>query len=231
MPAPAARDRLHGTLDALILETLSWGPRHGYAITRWLRDSSADGILPQAQNPGIFSSVVARTDGDPDGVGEALRAAIWSVDRDQPVWKIRSMASLVDRDVAPKQFTALLTGAFAILALVLAVIGVYGVMSYAVAQRTREIGIRMALGAGRQEVVRMVVGRGLRIIALATGFGVAAAWAGARLLQSQLFGVSATDLVTFIAVPVTLAAGAVLACWAPARRAARVDPVIALQSE
>ena len=77
----------------------------------------------------------------------------------------------------------------------------------------------------------MVVGRGLRIIALATGFGVAAAWAGARLLQSQLFGVSATDLVTFIAVPVTLAAGAVLACWAPARRAARVDPVIALQSE
>ena len=186
---------------------------------------------PKAQVGGIFASVAARTDGDPDALGETMRAAIWSVDRDQPVWKIRSMRSLVDRDVAPQQFTTQLTGAFALLALVLAVIGVYGVMSYAVAQRTREIGIRMALGAGRSQVVRMVVGRGIRIIAVATVLGLAAAYAAARLIRGQLYGVSANDLVTFVAVPVALAAVAALACYLPALRAARVDPMTALQAE
>ena len=110
-------------------------------------------------------------------------------------------------------------------------VGVYGVMSYAVAQRTREIGIRMALGAGRGEVVRMVVGRGVRIILIATLLGLAASYAAARLIRSQLFGVSATDLVTFAVVPIALAAVAVLACYLPARRAVQVDPVVALQAE
>jgi putative ABC transport system permease protein len=187
--------------------------------------------LAKAQNPGIFSSVVARTDGDPDALGDALRAAIWSVDPDQPVWKIRSMESLVARDLSPKRFTAALSGAFAVLALLLAVIGVYGVMSYAVAQRTREIGIRMALGAGRGEVERMVLWRGLQIVAVATVLGLAAAYGAARLIASQLFGVPPTDGVTFVAVPLGLAAVAMVACWLPARRAARVDPVIALQGE
>jgi putative ABC transport system permease protein len=187
--------------------------------------------LAKAQNPGIFSSVVARTDGDPDALGDALLAAIWSVDPDQPVWKIRSMESLVARDLAPQRFTAVLSGSFAVLALLLAVVGVYGVMSYAVAQRTREIGIRMALGAGRGEVERMVLWRGLRIVAVATVLGLAAAYGAARLIASQLFGVPPTDLVTFVAVPLGLAAVAMVACWLPARRAARVDPVIALQAE
>ena len=162
---------------------------------------------------------------------DQMRKAIWAVDRDQPVWKIRSMRYLVDRDVAPQQFTMRLAGSFALLALVLAVVGVYGVMSYAVAQRTREIGIRMALGAGRGEVVRMVVGRGVRIILIATLLGLAASYAAARLIRSQLFGVSATDLVTFAVVPIALAAVAVLACYLPARCAAQVDPVVALQAE
>ena len=187
--------------------------------------------LAKAQNPGIFSSVAARTDGDPDALADALRAAIWSVDPDQPVWKIRTMESLVARDVAPQRFTAMLSSSFAVLALVLAAIGVYGVMSYTVAQRTREIGIRMALGAGRGEVERMVLRRGLRIVVVATALGLAAAYGGARLIASQLFGVPPTDLVTFVAVPLGLAAVAMLACWLPARRAARVDPVIALQGE
>jgi putative ABC transport system permease protein len=187
--------------------------------------------VAKAQNPGIFSSVVARTVGDPDALGDDIRAAIWSVDRDQPVWKIRSMHSLVDRDVAPHRFTAVLTGAFALLALLLALIGVYGVMSYAVAQRTREIGIRMALGAARGEVVRMVLLRGLKIVAVATVAGLLAAYGAAQLIQRQLFHVPPTDLVTFVSVPAVLAAAATLACWLPARRAARVDPVVALQSE
>jgi putative ABC transport system permease protein len=187
--------------------------------------------MAKTQNPGIFSSVAARTVGDPEALGDAVREAIWAVDADQPVWKIRSMRSLLERDLAPRRFTMVLASSFALLALVLAVVGVYGVMSYAVAQRTREVGIRMALGAARGEVVRMVLGDGLRLVTLATALGLAGAYGGARLIQRQLFNVPPTDPVTFASVPAALAAVAALACWLPARRAARVDPVIALQSE
>ena len=126
---------------------------------------------------------------------------------------------------------ARLTAGFALLALVLALIGVYGVMSYVVAQRTLEIGIRMALGAARGEVVRLVLGRGLRIVAAGTTLGLVAAYAGARVIERQLFGVAAADLTTFVSVPIVLVAVAALACWVPARRAARVDPAIALSAE
>ena len=187
--------------------------------------------VAKAQSPGIFSSVVARTTGDPEATGPAVRDAIWSVDRDQPVWKIRSLASLLDRDLAPRRFTARLTGGFAVLALLLALIGVYGVMSYVVAQRTREIGIRMALGASRGEVVRLVLGGGLRIVAVGTAFGLTAAYFGARLIERQLFRVPPTDLATFLLVPAALIAVSAVACWLPARRAALVDPVLALQGE
>jgi predicted permease len=187
--------------------------------------------VAKAQNGGIFHSVVARTAGDPDAMGDVVRNAIWAVDRDQPVWKIRSMAALLDYDLAPRRFTARLTAGFALLALLLALIGVYGVMSYVVAQRTRETGIRMALGAARGEVVRLVLGRGLRIVAAGIGLGLVAAYAGARVIEGQLFGVPAADLATFVAVPVVLVGVAAVACWVPARRAARVDPAIALSAE
>jgi predicted permease len=187
--------------------------------------------LSKAQSAGIFTSIAARTAGDPDAMAESVREAIWAVDRDQPVWKIRSMESLLDRDLAPRRFTARLTGGFALLALLLALIGVYGVMSYVVVQRTREIGIRMALGAARGEVVRMVLGRGLRIVAVGTGPGLVGAYAGARAIERQLFGVPAVDLVTFVSVPLLLVLVAAAACWVPARRAARVDPAIALSAE
>ena len=141
------------------------------------------------------------------------------------------MAMLLDHDLAPRRFTSRLTAGFAVLALVLAVIGVYGVMSYVVAQRTREIGIRMALGAARGEVVRLVLGRGLRIVAAGTGLGLVAAYAGARAIERQLFGVPAADLTTFVSVPLVLLVVAAVACWVPARRAARVDPAIALSAE
>jgi predicted permease len=187
--------------------------------------------MAKAQNPGIFSSVAARTVGDPEALGNAVREAIWAVDPEQPVWKIRSMRWLLERDLAPRRFTMMLASSFALLALVLAVVGVYGVMSYAVAQRTREVGIRMALGAAHGAVVRMVLGDGLRLVTMATTLGLAGAYGGARLIQRQLFNVPPTDPVTFVSVPAALAAVAALACWLPARRAARVDPAIALQSE
>jgi putative ABC transport system permease protein len=186
---------------------------------------------PLPQSPGIFTSVVARTGGDPETFAGPLRAAIGSVDPDQPVWKVRSLEFLVARDVAPARFTMALSGAFALLALLLAVVGVYGVMAYAVAQRTREVGIRLALGAQPAQVVRGVAGRGLRIVGVAAVLGLAAAVAAARLLRSQLYGVSPYDPLTFLAVAVGLAAVASLACYLPARRAARVDPAITLRGE
>ena len=187
--------------------------------------------VSKAQNPGIFSSIALRTSGDPDRMQDALLGAIWSVDRDQPVWKVRSMASLLERDLAPRRFTARLTGGFALVAVLLAMIGVYGVMSYVVAQRTREIGIRMALGAASGTVVRMVLRRALRIVGAGTVLGLAGAYAGARLIARQLYGVPPTDLATFVAVPALLAVVATLACWVPARRAARVEPGVALSVE
>jgi predicted permease len=193
--------------------------------------STAQIYGPVEQQPGIFASVVARTAGDPMALVAAVRAAIWSVDRDQPVWKFRSMASLVSGDLAMPRFTMALTGAFAVLALLLAAIGVYGVMSYAVAQRTREVGIRMALGAQTGQVVGMVLRRGLRIVGWATGLGVVASLGASRLLRTQLFGVSAADPLTLVAACVVLTGVAVVACWLPARRAARVDPVVALREE
>ena len=192
---------------------------------------SAEIYEATAQQPDIFSSVVARTSGDPDAFANALRGAIWSVDRDQPVWKVRSLASLVDHDIAPRRFALALAGLFAGLAVLLAIVGVYGVMSYLLLQRTREMGIRLALGARRSAIVGLVLGRGAVVIAIALGAGMAAAFAAARLLRSQLYGVGAADPLTFIAVPLLLAAVALLATWLPARRAARVDPMIALRTE
>jgi putative ABC transport system permease protein len=186
---------------------------------------------PMLQSPDIFNSVVARTRGDPDALGSAVRAAIWSVDRDQPVWKVRSLESLVNRDIAPRSFALTLAGVFAVIAVVLAAIGVYGVMSYLLAQRTREVGIRMALGARESQVVRLVVRRGARVIAVAVIIGSVAALLAARLLRSQLYGVEAADPLTFLAVSVLLGAIALLATYIPARRAARVDPMIALRTE
>ena len=199
---------------------------------RTLREAPSPQLYrPMTQAANIFNSIAARTDGEPMALARSVRAALWSVDPEQPVWRMRSMASLLERDVATPKVIMLLTTLFASLALLLAVIGVYGVVSYVVAERTREVGIRMALGARSGEVVRLFVGRGLRAIGVATATGLAAALAGARVLRAQLYGVSPTDLATFVAVPVILAAVAVLACWLPSRRAARFDPMVALRYE
>jgi putative ABC transport system permease protein len=183
------------------------------------------------QNAGIFASVVMRTTGDPNTMGDALRGAIWAVDRDQPIWKVRSLQSLIDRDLNPAKFSMTIISGFALLALLLGTIGVYGVMSFAVQQRSREMGIRMALGARGNQVLQLVLRGGMEVVVVAVLVGFLGALAAGQLIKAQLFNVGAHDPITFAAVPLVLGAVAMLACWLPARRAARVDPAVTLRAE
>jgi len=196
----------------------------------------ADGPRPQAyipymQAPEIFTSVVVRTSGDPLKFGSLVRDAIWRVDRDQPVWRIRAMDSIVSSALGSKRVLLSLVAVFASVAVLLSGVGIYGVMSFAVTQRTHEVGVRMALGARGQEVLRLIVGQGLRLTAVALAIGLVASLGATRVLANQLFGVSPTDPVTFAVVPVLLAAVAAVACYLPARRASRLDPLVALRRE
>jgi putative ABC transport system permease protein len=160
-----------------------------------------------------------------------MRAALWSVDRDQPVWKVRSMEELVTGSRGTARAMSLLVGVFALLAVALSAVGIYGVMAYAVSQRTREIGIRMALGAASGRVLRLVVGRALTLTGIAIVLGAAGAAGLARLMGTLLFGVRPADPLTFLAAAAVLAAVGGLAAYVPARRAARIDPVRALADE
>jgi len=172
-----------------------------------------------------------RTAGDPMRLADAVREAIWRVDPLQPVSNVRPMEALLEDETSSRSEQTSLLGGFAALALVLASLGIYGVLAYTVAQRRRELGIRMALGASAGEVVRMVVRQGLTMWAVGIGIGAVAALAMTRALAALLFGVSATDPATFAAVALVLGAVSLLASYVPARQAARVDPMIALRSE
>ena len=160
-----------------------------------------------------------------------LRNAVWAVDRDQPIYDVQPLEKIVHASVATPRFRMLLLGIFAALALALAAVGIYGVMAYAVAQRTHEIGIRMALGAEREDVLRMVVWEGLALAGAGVALGLAGAVAATRVLNSFLFGVAATDVRTLAGVSLLLAAVAGAASYIPARRATRVDPNVALRWE
>jgi putative ABC transport system permease protein len=168
---------------------------------------------------------------NPQAVAKAARAVIWSVDRDQPISDVRTMDDIVDLEVADHRQQTTLLGAFAALALVLASLGIYGVLSYAVTQRTREIGLRMALGANSGDVTRMVVGQGLALTGLGIAIGLAAAFALTRTMTKLLVGVAASDPTVYIGVAALLAVIAFIACYIPAARASRVDPMIALRDE
>jgi putative ABC transport system permease protein len=187
--------------------------------------------IPHAQRPQIFTTLAVRTAGDPLLLSKAIREAIWRVDRDQPVWGIQSMQQLLEGAVGSPALIVRLTAGFAIVALLLGAIGIYGVLSYTMTQRTQELGIRIALGAEARQVVRMVVGEGMRIVLLAVAIGLLGSLGATRLLRSQLFGVGPTDAVTFSIVTALLAGVAMLACYLPARRASRVDPMVALRSD
>jgi len=198
-------------------------------------DPKAEMYLPYHQGdqllPVFQLSVVLRTAGDPRQQAAALRAALAEIDPNQPLVKVRTMEDNMAATVAEPRFRAWLIGIFAGLALLLAAVGIYGVMSYSVTQRTSEIGIRITLGAQPQDVFRIVVGEGLRFALIGVALGVAGGLALTRLLNSFLYGVSATDPLTFAGVAVLLILVSAAACFFPARRATRVDPIIALRYE
>jgi len=183
------------------------------------------------QIPEQKMSLVVRTEGDPAQMIRAVKAQVWAVDKDQPMYKIRTMDEVVGESQSSSRFTLALLGIFAAVAMGLAAIGIYGVISYAVMQRTREIGIRIALGAGKRDVLRLVVGQGTMLALTGVAIGLAGALALTRLMRSLLFGVSATDPTIFAGAALFLAGVALLASYIPARRAMRVDPTVSLRYE
>jgi putative ABC transport system permease protein len=186
--------------------------------------------LSHLQQPDASLAVLVRTTGNPLAIASAVREQVKGIDKDQPL-TITTMDQIFSSSVAAPRFNALLLGLFGGLALLLAMVGVFGVINYSVAQRTREIGIRIALGAQRRDVFRLVVGQGLVLAFLGVVIGSGGALALTRLLTSLLFGVSATDVETFVLVSLLLTLVALLACYIPARRATRVDPLVALRYE
>ena len=186
---------------------------------------------PLPQRPWGTMNVLVKTSGDPMQIVSAVRSAIQSVDRDQPMTQVRSLEESLSSAVGQQRISALLLGIFAALALVLAAIGIYGVTSYSVAQRSKEIGIRIAMGAQPRDVLRLILGFGARLAFIGVIIGVIAALLLTQLMKTILFGVTATDPATLAAVSLTLIAVTLLACYIPARRAMTVDPVIALRSE
>lgn len=196
------------------------------------RRSSADLYFSYAQRPLRIGdmAVVLRTNGDPANFAATVRQVVKDIDPNLPV-NFEAMQQIFDRSIANRRYNVLLLGVFAAVALLLAIIGMYGVMSHTVSQGTREIGIRMALGAQASDVLRLVVGQGLVLTTIGIGIGLIGAWGLMRLISTLLFGVTATDPLTFVGVAVLLLLVSTLACVLPARRATKVDPMVALRYE
>ena len=210
------------------------------AIVGVVRDTKRQGVdqpirieswMPLAQSPARSMDVVLRTTGDPLALGNAAREAIWSIDRDLPIPRIQTMEQNLSTRVAQRRLNMLLLGLFSSVALVLSAVGIYGVMNYTITQRTNEIGIRVALGAQTRDVLRLVVGEGMILALAGVIIGFVMTFALTRLMASLLFGVSASDPLTFAAIAALLFGVALLACWIPARRATEVDPMDALRYE
>ena len=194
-------------------------------------EAAPEMYVPYTQRPMDEMTIVIRAAADLANFAPAVRGAVLGVDADQPIHNVKLMEQWLAESVASRGLVMKLTSLFAFLALVLAGVGIYGVMAYTVAQRTHEIGIRMALGARGADVLRLVVGQGMVLALLGVALGLAGALAAARVMASLLYGVSATDPVTFASVALLLSAVAALACYIPARRATKIDPMIALRYE
>ena len=187
--------------------------------------------LPHGTFPQDEMSFIVRSSADVATLTTAIRKKMAEIDPDMPIYDMQTMTQAISTSVAqPRFYMGLLTG-FAGLALLLAALGIYGVISYGVSQRVRELGIRIALGATNESILKLILGQGLTLVGLGLAVGIAGALLLTRVLTSMLYGVTPADLPTLILVPVTLAATALLASYFPARRAARVDPVTAMRSE
>ena len=185
--------------------------------------------FPQLGNGGM--TVIVKAQSDPTQLISALREQVKAVDPDQPIYNIRTMHEIRAESVASERLNLTLLSIFAGIALVLAIVGIYGVMSYTVTQRTHEIGIRMAIGAQPRDVFKMVIGQGMTLALIGVGIGLIGAFALTRLMASMLFDIAPTDPVTFVVIAVLLTTVALLACFIPGRRATKVDPVISLRYE
>ncbi|HEY9402033.1 MAG TPA: ABC transporter permease [Pyrinomonadaceae bacterium] len=195
-------------------------------------ETDAQIYVPYAQDAGWGGlSLAVRTTVEPETLAAAVRGAVLSIDKNQPVYDIKTMDDVLAASVANNRLVVLLFGLFALFALLLATVGIYGVMSYSVAQRTHEIGIRMALGAQPADVLRLILRQGLVLTLAGVGLGLAGSLALSRLLESLLYGVSATDPITFGGLSLLLAVVALVACYIPTRRAMKVDPMVALRNE
>jgi len=194
-------------------------------------DTVPEMYLPYLQNPSSLMNLLVRSTSDPLPLVQRVRSQVLAVDGNQPVYNIKTMEDVFSDSFAEPNVITSLLASFAAVALALAAIGVYGVTSYSVAQRKFEVGVRMALGAQPRNVLRLIVGQGLKLVLIGVGIGVAAAFAVTRIVSSQLYGVTATDPLIFVLVPVLLVVVAALANYIPARRALKVDPLIALRNE
>jgi putative ABC transport system permease protein len=187
--------------------------------------------FPFSQEPQTAVSAVIRTTGAPESLAAAVRRELMAMDREQPILAVRPLDELLSRSVALPRFYSALLAIFSVVALLLAAVGIYGVMSFAVGQRTHEMGVRMALGARAGSVQRMVLGEGLVFALVGAVLGVAAALALTRVMSKLLYGIAPSDPVTFLGATLLMLAVATAACLIPARRATRVDPMLALRSE
>jgi predicted permease len=194
-------------------------------------DSPPELYLPHAQHQVDSLTIVARTTGDPMSVAPILRREVAALDPELPIADVQPMTTLVGSSTAQRRFTMLLLASFAAVAVLLAAIGIYGVLSYVVGQRTQEIGVRLAVGASPIDVVRLFVREGVRLASVGLTFGILGALAATRVLSTLLFGVTTKDPATFVGVAAALALVALAATYVPARRASRVDPMRALRTD
>jgi putative ABC transport system permease protein len=194
--------------------------------------SGSEVYVPYFQNPSRDMSLVVRTaPGNPASLTGSIRNSVMAVDKHQMLYNVKTMDQVINESVSGLRFSMFLLGVFAFIALVLAAVGIYGVMAYSVRQRTHEIGIRMALGAEASSILKLIIRQGMILVAAGVGMGLVAAFLLMRVMASLLFGVSATDPTIFAAVTLLLVLVALVACCLPARKAAKVDPIIALRYE
>jgi putative ABC transport system permease protein len=228
--AVGKRIRLGGDDDAPKLEVIGVVGRVKMESLNQNSDR-VQGYFPFAQVPSGGMTVVIKGSSDPNQLISSVRSAIKAIDPDQPIYSPRTMNEIRAESVAGDRLNLTLLSLFAGIALVLAIVGIYGVMSYSVTQRTHEIGIRMAIGARPRDVFRMILGQGMKLALIGVGVGLLLAFALTRLMATMLFGVEPTDATTFTGISILLISVALLACYLPGRRATKVEPTISLRYE